>query len=127
MIDWVLGCIIFHQPSQHNSKMSPSVETMLSAPLASPQDPVVPNVPMRTPTVEPKKPPQVTIINAAVYSCACKLKGSQCFQLKISLPKVIGRSMTVPEILVDLSQLPKEYHDFTDMSSKTKASKLAEH
>jgi len=44
MIDWVLGHIIFHQTLQHNSKMSPPVETMLSAPLTSPRDPVVLNV-----------------------------------------------------------------------------------
>jgi len=62
-----------------------------------------------------------------VYSRTCKLEGSQCFQLKISLPKVVGHSTTVPEIPVDLSQLPEEYHNFADVFSKTKASKLAEH
>jgi len=35
--------------------------------------------------------------------------------------------MTIPEIPVNLSQLPEEYHDFADVFSKTKAGKLAEH
>jgi len=76
------------------------------------------------PPVTPKKP-RVTLINAAAYSRACKLKGSQCFQLWISLPKIMGRStVTNP---VNLTNLPEEYHDFADVFSKTKAGKLAEH
>jgi len=40
-----------------------------------------------------------------MYSCTCKLEGSQCFQLRISLPEVMGRStVTNP---VNLTNLPK--------------------
>jgi len=35
--------------------------------------------------------------------------------------------MTIPEIPVNLSKLPEEYHKFVDMFSKTKAGKLAKH
>jgi len=43
-IDWVLGCIIFHQPSQHNSKTSPCVETVIGT-FTLLRDPVVPDIP----------------------------------------------------------------------------------
>src|SRR5882724_3734641 len=40
-IDWVLGSIFFWQPSQHESKSSPSVETLpSSAPFPNPPDSV---------------------------------------------------------------------------------------
>jgi len=119
-IDWVLGRIYFRQPSQHKSKTSPSTETELSlVPLASAPTPIQP-----PPPVTPKKP-RVTLINAAAYSRACKLEGSQCFQLRILLPEVMGRSIATKP--VDLTNLPEEYHDFADVFSKTKAGKLAEH
>src|SRR5882724_2624384 len=83
-IDWVLGSIFFRQLSQHESKSSPSVKTLpSSAPFPNPPD----SVP------EPPEPlPPVTLINAAAYSRASKLEGSDCFQLRISLPEVTGHS-----------------------------------
>ena len=35
--------------------------------------------------------------------------------------------MTISDLLVDMSTVPEDYHDFTDMFSKSKASKLANH
>src|SRR5882672_3350112 len=49
------------------------------------------------------------------------------FQLWISLPKVTGHSVTTSEILVDMSAVPEDYHDFVEMFSKSKAGKLADH
>ena len=43
----------------------------------------------------------------------------------ISLPEVTGHSTS--STLVDLSMLPEDYHNFTDVFSKSKAGKLAEH
>ena len=60
-----------------------------------------------------------------MYAHACKLEGTQCFQLKISLPEVTGHSTS--SALVDLSALPEDYHDFVDVFSKSKAGKPAEH
>src|SRR6266481_9083609 len=77
--------------------------------------------------LEPQKPPQVTLINAAAYAHGSKLKGSQCFQLRVSLPETLGHLTTFPDILVNLSQFPKDYHDFMDVFSKSKAGKLAGH
>ena len=115
-----MGRIQFCQTSQHESKTSPSTESKLSSvPLASDITPTQPS-----PPVTPHKP-RVTLINAATYLHACKLKGSQCFQLRISLPEVTGCSTATS--LVNLMSLPKEYHDFMDVFSKSKAGKLAEH
>src|SRR5882724_3102907 len=113
--------------SQHESKSSPSVKTpLLSAPLPNPLD-SVPELPEPLLPVTPWKTPRVTLINAAVYSCASKLKGSDFFQLRISFPEVTGHSTTTSETKVNMSTVPKDYHDFTDIFSKSKAGKLANH
>jgi len=126
-IDWVLGSIFFRQPSQHESEISPSAKTFLSlAPLPNVQDPL-PELPKSVPPVTPRKPPTVTYINAAAYFCASKLEDSECFQLWISFPKIIGHSTTTSEQPVDMSSVPEDYHDFKDMFSKSKAGKLADH
>ena len=70
--------------------------------------------------------PRVTLINAAAYSHASKLEGLDCFQLRISLPKVTGHSMSTSETLVNMSTVPEDYHDFVDIFSKSKAGKLAD-
>src|SRR5882724_8245629 len=120
LIDWVLGSIIFQQLSQHESKSSPFVETLpSSAPLQKLPDPV-PDILKFVPPVEPRKPPRVTLINAAAYSRTSKLEGSNCFQLQISLPEVTGHSTTTSETKVDMSTVPEDYHDFTDVFSKSK-------
>src|SRR5882724_2147750 len=126
-IDWVLGSIFFQQLSQHKSKSSPSVKTLpLLAPLPKLPD-SVPDILNHVLPVKPWKPLRVTLINAAAYFCASKLEGSDCFQLQISLPEVTGHSMTTSKTKVDMSTIPKDYHDFADICSKFKASKLADH
>jgi len=127
LIDWVLGSIFFRQLSQHEYKSSPSVETLPSlAPLPKLPEPV-PDIPKPVLPVEPRKPLRVTLINAAAYSHGSKLEGSNCFQLRISLPEVTGHSTTTSEIKVNMSTVPEDYHDFTDIFRKSKASKLADH
>jgi len=79
------------------------------------------------PPVTQWNPPRVTLINAAVYSHASKLEGSECFQLWIILPKVTGHSTTISKILVNMSTVPEDYHHFIDVFSKSKAGKLADH
>ena len=124
-IDWILGRIFFCQPSQPEAKTSPLVETIpLSAPLSSLEitsletsEPFLP--------VNSRKPPRVTLINASVYAHACKLKGTQPFQLRISLPEVTGHSTSSAP--VNLNALLEDYHNFADMFSKSKAGKLADH
>src|SRR6266481_1768139 len=104
LIDWVLGRIAFRQTLQHESEMSPptAVKNMLT-----PEFPSIPDDPrILQPIllVEPRKPPQVTLINAAAYAHVSKLKGSQCFQLWVLFPETSGRVTTLPNIPVNLSQ-----------------------
>jgi len=60
-------------------------------------------------------------------SRASKLEGSDCFQLWISFPEVTGHSKATSKTKVDMSTVPEDYHDFTDIFSKSKAGKLADH
>src|SRR5882724_1687936 len=126
-IDWVLGSISFRQSVQHKSLSSPPVETFPSAaPPSKPPDPVL-EIMNPTSLVETRKTPKFTLINAAAYSCTSKLEGSKCFQLRISHPEVTGQTTTTTEKTVDMDNVPKEYHDFADVFSKSKAGKLAKH
>jgi len=61
------------------------------------------------------------------YSRASKLEGSDCFQLRISLPEVTGHSTTTSKTKVDMSTIPEDYTNFTDIFSESKAGKLADH
>ena len=124
-IDWVLGRISFCQLSQPETKTSPPIETFpLSVPLSSPEitspetsEPFLP--------VNNRKPPRVTLINASAYAHTCKLEGTQCLQLRISLPEVTSQSTS--SVPVNLSALLEEYHNFAGLFSKSKAGKLADH
>jgi len=75
----------------------------------------------------PSEALRVTLINAATYSHASKLKGSKCFKLWISHPETTGHSAATSKAPVDMSSIPKDYHDFVDVFSKYKAGKLADH
>jgi len=127
LFDWVLGSIFFWQPSQFESKSSPSVKTLpLSAPLPKLPDSVL-DIPNTFLLVTPQKPLRVNFINAAVYSHTRKLEGLDCFQLWISLSEVTGHSVTTSETKVSMVTIPEDYHDFADIFSKYKAGKLADH
>ena len=76
--------------------------------------------------VNPWKPPRVTLFNTATYTHAIKLEGLECFKLWILHPKVTGH-LTTSKTLVNMSSIPKDYHDFAGMFSKSKAGKLANH
>src|SRR5882724_10964789 len=68
-----------------------------------------------------------SVLDTAAYSCASKLEGLNCLQLWISLPEVTGHFTTTSETKVNMSTIHKDYHDFADIFSKSKASKLADH
>ena len=126
MIDWVLGHITFCQPLQPEAKTSPLVEAFLpSAPSQPLLETTSPETSEPLPPVNNRKPPRVTLINASAYAHACKLEGTQHFQLRISLPEVTGCSTSFTP--VNLNALREDYHNFADVFSKSKAGKLAEH
>ena len=55
------------------------------------------------------------------------MQGSQCFHLQVATPKATGRSVSASPVTVNLDGVLEEYHDFTDVFSKSKAGILAEH
>ena len=55
------------------------------------------------------------------------MQGSQCFHLQVATPKAMGWSATNTLGPVNLDRVPKEYHNFANVFSKSKASVLADH
>ena len=55
------------------------------------------------------------------------MKGSQCFRLQVATPEATGWSATNLPGPVNLDGVLKEYHDFADVFSKSKAGVLADH
>ena len=70
---------------------------------------------------------RVSLIGAATFVCACKLPGAQSFRIHLSDMSVSGKSASVSDEAPDLSHIPKEYHDYANVFSKSKADMLAPH
>ena len=106
LIDWVLGSIKFRSLLQTDSLTSP--ETVATAPLSS-------NPPTPTPLVAPK----VSFVNAAALARLSKMDDNQVYQLFLS-------DKTAPnDALVNMTGIPPDYHEFTDVFSKTHTSASA--
>ena len=65
------------------------------------------------------------MINAAAYLRASKLPSSVTFQLQLSPNSTLG--WAAQEVPPDLSSVPEDYHEFTDVFSKAKADTLPPH
>ena len=130
LIDWRLGNISFHKTSQAGPTLRSAVidppDPSDDEPFVVRQDP--PNT-SEPPNVSPPKKPSISFINAAAYVRACKLEGTQVFQLNLtSDSELFARSATTASAEgVDLSKIPEDYHEFADVFSKTRADTLAEH
>ena len=119
-IDWVSGSIKFHSKATPASPPkptpTPSSEPTPIHPKLSPAD-----------RSKPGKPPRVTLINAKMFACESTMQGSQCFHLQVATPEATGRSATNMPGPINLDGVPREYHDFADIFSKSKAGVLADH
>ena len=103
LIDWVLGSIKFRSPLQTDSLTSP--ETAAMALLSS--DPL---------TLTPLVAPKVSFINTAAFTRLSKMENNQVYQLFLS-------DKTAPDDApVNMTGVPPDYHEFTDVFSKTCAS-----
>jgi len=69
----------------------------------------------------------MSLINAHAFQRACKTKGSMTFQLLLNSHSLTGQSVEVGEGNPDLSNVPKEYWQFTDIFCKQKAKTLPRH
>ena len=68
------------------------------------------------------QPSSVSLINAAVFTYAAQLKGSQVFQFSLW-----AASFDKFKSNLDLNGVPPEYHDFADIFSEVWANTLPEH
>ena len=133
LIDWVLSSITFPAMDKENpvSDPRPSVcatvsEEMEPQPFSNnsnsdiPEDEPTLEIPTATPKVD------ISLVNAVAYLQACELPGTQQFTL--NLKDISARaSSTSDSTPLDLSSIPEEYHDFTDVFDKVKADMLAPH
>ena len=156
LIDWVLGSIKFCSPSQTDSLTSPETVataplssdpltptplvaltlTPLVAPTLTPLVALTPTplvaltlTPLVAPTPKPLIAPNLTPLvalkvsfaNAAAFACLSKMDDNQVYQLFLY-------DKTAPDdTLVNMTGVPPDYHEFTDVFSKTHASTPAPH
>ena len=121
LIDWVLGSIIFRP-----QLLDPLFLKLTSSARAAKLPPQNPSVSDETPKL-PASALSVALIGAAPFMRLCKLQGMQTFRIHLSDIYISANSASVSEEAPDLSNVPEEYHDFTDIFSKAKAEKLAPH
>ena len=69
----------------------------------------------------------VSLVSTAAFLRTSKLGGSQSFhiQLSDSSTSISARKATLDKGILDLSAVPPEYHDFTDIFSESQANILA--
>ena len=142
LIDWGMSSITFRTSAAGMATLtSPSKSLELYSIPPSPSSnpclqahPGLASHPLETPPSDlPKAPglpcPPISFINAAAFQRACKLEGSIPFSL--SLSSMSARAAAIcngtPDDPVDLTRVPPEYHDYTDVFSKKKADTLAPH
>ena len=101
LIDWVLGSIMFCFLLQTDSLTSP--ETIAPAPISSEPPSTL------TPLVAPK----VSFINATAFAHLSKMDNTQVYQLFLS------DKSTPNNALVNMTGVPLDHHNFTNIFSKT--------
>ncbi|HEV7736493.1 MAG TPA: reverse transcriptase domain-containing protein [Chlamydiales bacterium] len=129
LIDWRLGRVTFRSISHQEF---PTSSTNLAAAVLAPMQSDPPtSSPSELPTSEPPmvstQTPHISIVNAIAFARACKLEGSQAFQLNFATSsELFSRAATTLDESL-LTEVPEEYHEFADVFSKKKADSLAEH
>jgi len=124
LIDWVSGSISFRPPSVLQSLASvPFVETLVNPPFSPAENPLQ-FTPSETPPSNPKRP-HIAIISAPALLRASRLSGSKTFSLQFR-STLQAKSTTISE-KINLSTILEEYHEYTDVFSKSKAETLAPH
>jgi hypothetical protein len=121
MVDWVKRSLTFHTPHPDD----PVPTSVLVPPLSENSNNPDPEPPERP--LNPDKP-SISIIGAAAYHMACKMKGSVSFTLWLTNPELRAAAIASDKPdPVDLEKLPEDYQDFADVFSKAKAETLAPH
>ena len=88
----------------------------MSPPLQASASPATPisNPHEVTPKLEALK---IALVSTATFTCIRRMDGTEVFQLALSEVTAKAHSM-ISDASVDLSSIPKEYHDFLDVFNK---------
>jgi len=81
---------------------------------------VPPEIDISTPASDA---PKIALINAATFAHLSTLEDTKTFQLLVSSNKLDDSDRS----LIDLTDVPSEYHDFSDVFDKAHTSTLAPH
>jgi len=84
------------------------------------------SIPTSKTSVSNSKQPNITIIDITAFLHTSKLPGFHNFKLCLCSSDIQANSTKLAEA-PNLSNVPSEYHEFTDIFSKTKAEVLAPH
>ena len=127
LIDWVLSSIEFRTPLQQVPAPSSLPDHDAQSPSALRLDLSSVSSPSLTDSL--KAPglwaPPIALINAVAYVCACKLEGSIQFSIQLQPNSALRAALA--DAVPNLSTVPEEYHNFTNIFSKAKALVLAPH
>jgi hypothetical protein len=69
----------------------------------------------------------ISLINAAAFIRALHLPGLHSFTINLNSISTSTRLSTLSNDLIDLSNIPKEYHEFANIFSKSRTDSLAPH
>jgi len=82
-------------------------------------------------SLDPRKetllPSNISFINALAYHQACKEEGVRAYQLTPDTSKHRAQAASVEKKNMELENLPLEYHEFTNVFSKTESKPLPDH
>ena len=107
LIDWSSGYITFHSAVHRGQSLqTPSL--------------------FEPPPIPKLQAPEITFINAATYMHASKLPRFITFQMTFPSKGLSAKAMST-ENPTDLSDIPEDHHEFTDVFDKKKADTLPPH
>ena len=115
LIDWVLGLISFRSNEQRMpTPQAPSSDVSTIVTPSTPDNPLSPLTDSPTPS------PHISLVNAAAFLRICQLEDSEPLTLRLApqstqLQSAYIRTTPPP----DLPNVPKDYHDFADIFSKS--------
>ena len=124
LIDWVSGSISFRPLSLLQSPASvPPVETLVNSPFSLAKTPLQFTLSETSPSNS--KWPHIAIISMPALLQALQLSGSKIFAFQFR--SIVQAKSTAISEKINLSSIPEEYHEYTDIFSKSKAETLAPH
>jgi len=127
LIDWVLGSISFCSTNQEELLALVKARSVYTPFLM--QSNLSSESPQLSPTISKKAllKPHVSLINGMVFQHASCLPESEVFSLNLGNPRLTVRATTSASDPKGLESIRVEYHQYSDVFSKSRADSLAPH